>query len=61
MPAPDRDQQPIRTFLDDADRRQEFEAALAEVAPELRRFQEELDECERLNEEDFAVRINARD
>jgi hypothetical protein len=61
MPPTTQEEEPIHTFLDDANRRREFETALAEVAPELHRFEEELDECERLNEEDFAVRINARD
>jgi len=61
MPATNLDEQPIQTFLDDAPRLEQFQIALAEVTPELHRFEEELDECERLSEGDFAVRINARD
>lgn len=61
MPPTDQEEEPIQTFLDDTARRQQYEAAFAEVTPELRQLQEELDDCERLSEEDFAVRINAKD
>lgn len=49
------------TFLDDPDRRREFEAELQALATDQEKLESEFDECERLSEADFAIRINARD
>lgn len=56
-----KDQQPPVTFRDEEKRKEEHAVGLAEIQSDLDRIEAELDDCQRLNEEDFTVRINARD
>lgn len=56
-----KDERPAATFRDEAKRKEQYAVGLAEIQPDLDRIEAELDDCQRLNEEDFTVRINARD
>lgn len=59
--AEQKEQEPGVTFLERDEEKRLYETALAEIEPDLEKIEEELDECQRLSEEDFVVRINARD
>ena len=50
-----------QTFLDDEKRRSRFDSAFAKIKADLEQIEADLDDCQRLTEEDFAIRINARD
>ncbi len=52
---------PVQTFLDDEDRKRRYESALAEIKSGLEEIEDDFDDCQRLSEADFVVRINARD
>ena len=56
-----REQSRDRTFLDNDEAKRRYETALAEIEPDLEKIEAELDDCQRLSEDDFDVRINARD
>ena len=56
-----KDERSQATFRDEAKRKEQYAVGLAEIQPDLDRIEAELDDCQRLNEEDFTVRINARD
>jgi hypothetical protein len=58
--AEEKKQNPVQTFLDDEDRKSRYEAVLAEIKKDLQEIEAELDDCQRLTEADFLVRINAR-
>jgi hypothetical protein len=59
--AEEQKQEYSRTFFDDTEGTRRYEDALAEIEPDLERIEAEFDNCQRLSEEDFVVRINARD
>jgi hypothetical protein len=58
--AEEKKQNPVQTFLDDEDRKRRYEAALAEIKSDLQEIEADFDDCQRLTEADFVVRINAR-
>jgi hypothetical protein len=62
MPDP-KHEQTHRRAIGDQRRERGHSTALAEadIAEDLKRIEAELDDCQRLSEQDFAVRINARD
>ena len=49
-----------QTFLDDQERKSRFDNAFAEIKADLEQIESDLDDCQRLTEEDFAIRIDAR-
>jgi hypothetical protein len=51
----------VKTFLDDEARNRRYESALAEIKDDLEKIESDFDDCQRLSEADFVVRINARD
>ena len=55
------EQKLIDAFFEDEGQKHIYETALAEIEPDLEKIESELDHCQRLTEEDFVVRINARD
>jgi len=59
--AEEQEQEIIGTFFDNNEERHVYETALAEVEPDLEEIEAEFDDCQRLSEDDFVVRINARD
>jgi hypothetical protein len=59
--AEEQNQHPVQTFLDDEDRKRRYEDALAEIKSDLEKIEDDFDDCQRLTEADFVVRINARD
>jgi hypothetical protein len=59
--AEEKEQETIGTFLENEEEKHLYEAAWAEIEPDLEKIETELDDCQRLSEEDFVVRINARD
>lgn len=56
----EKDHDPVQTFLDDEDRKRRYESALAEIKSGLEEIEDDFDDCQRLSEADFVVRINAR-
>ena len=59
---PETEQQEIaKTFLSTDEEKERYDAALAEIESDLVKIEAELDDGQRLSEEDFVVRINARD
>lgn len=61
MPALPKSDTTRPSFLDDRELEEKFRVELAKVEAERAELHEELANCERLTEADFAVRINARD
>lgn len=59
--AEEKEQDRVQTFLDDAARNSRYESALAEIQGDLEQIEADFDDCQRLSEADFVVRINARD
>jgi len=55
------EQKLIDAFFENEEQKHVYETALAEIEPDLEKIENELDDCQRLTEEDFVVRINARD
>jgi hypothetical protein len=59
---PETEQQEIaKTFLSTDEEKGRYDTALAEIEPDLIEIEAEFDDGQRLSEEDFVVRINARD
>jgi hypothetical protein len=59
---PETEQQEIaKALLSTDEEKERYDAALAEVEPDLTEIEAEFDDGQRLSEEDFVVRINARD
>ena len=59
---PETEEQEIaRSLLNTNEERERYDAALAEIEPDLTQIEAEFDDGQRLSEEDFVVRINARD
>lgn len=61
MPIPQESEFKRPNFLDDPKLMEKFKVELQDIEAERADLHEELAECERLTEADFAVRINARD
>ncbi len=61
MPPQQKSELPPPNILDDPELKKKFAAELAEIEAEREQIHEQLADCERLTEADFAVRINARD
>jgi hypothetical protein len=55
------EQKLIDEFFNNEEQKRIYKTALAEIEPDLEKIETELDDCQRLTEEDFVVRINARD